>query len=442
MKRANKPAIIGSKTVVDFPHFGVSGIPAKVDTGADSSSVWASDIREEDGVLYFRLFDRQSPFFTGKEIAVQAYKTQLVKNSFGQTESRYKVPMSIQLEGRKIKARFTLADRSRNRYPILIGRHTLKHKFLVDVAQEAGEDKKLRVLVMVHTGTMQARKLFAELEQSFLGQLEIDVVRYDELMVVADGTDATITVRTTGRDVASYGFVFFLTRMRDAELAAIVAAYARRHKVGFSDQAAALLATDTKVHQTVLLSSGDIRLPQTVYMDQKQWGTAYKELIQLVGRPFVFKDNNGLKGRNNFLITSKADFVAACKQVEDKNLQMVAQTFIPNDGYYRLVVMGGKVVLAMFRSVDTNKSHTFKKSRDGAAQLVDVADIPGEVQRMALHAAWVLSLEVAGVDILQDNQTGEWYCIEVNNSPQLVGGAFVDEKMQALGTFFIQESKK
>ena len=49
-------AIIGSTEHVDFGK-RAQKVPAKIDTGADSSAVWASNIRiDKDGVLKFSLF--------------------------------------------------------------------------------------------------------------------------------------------------------------------------------------------------------------------------------------------------------------------------------------------------------------------------------------------------------------------------------------------------
>ena len=53
-------AIIGS---TEFVNFGerAQKIPAKIDTGADSSAVWASDIHiDKDGALKFSLFGEGS----------------------------------------------------------------------------------------------------------------------------------------------------------------------------------------------------------------------------------------------------------------------------------------------------------------------------------------------------------------------------------------------
>lgn len=126
--------IIGSTEFVDVAN--TKHIPAKVDTGADSSSIWASHIRvTRDGVLHFRLFDEGSPYYTGRAFKRTNYKVAVVRNASGHEQVRYRAVIRLVLGGRKIRALFYLADRSNNNFPILIGRRTISGKFLVDVSK-------------------------------------------------------------------------------------------------------------------------------------------------------------------------------------------------------------------------------------------------------------------------------------------------------------------
>lgn len=131
---------------------------AKVDTGADLSSIWASNIREDKGELTFSLLGPESPVFTGETIYLSEgnYSITRVANSFGQRELRYMVKLRIKLAKRVILATFTLADRSKKTYPILLGRRLLQGKFVVDVSkghplreEERGKQEKLRIDLMV-----------------------------------------------------------------------------------------------------------------------------------------------------------------------------------------------------------------------------------------------------------------------------------------------------
>ena len=113
-----------------------SDILAKIDTGADSSSIWASNITvDKNGVLKFSLFGEDSPYYNGKVYKRKDFSVAKVKSSNGQTEVRYRTHFTITIAGRKIKSLLNLSDRSRNEYKMLIGRRTISGKFIVDVSR-------------------------------------------------------------------------------------------------------------------------------------------------------------------------------------------------------------------------------------------------------------------------------------------------------------------
>lgn len=122
---------IGRAERIAFPSAGLRDVPAKVDTGAYRSSVWATDIHIKDGKLYFRLLDDPK----GKEQSTDKFELVEVENSFGHSEERYSVYLQVVLAGRRVHTNFTLADRSSKTYPVLLGRKLLRGKFIVDVSK-------------------------------------------------------------------------------------------------------------------------------------------------------------------------------------------------------------------------------------------------------------------------------------------------------------------
>ncbi len=150
--------IIGRAEHIQLADYGTAAVPAKVDTGADISSVWASNVTEQAGQLQFTLFGPGSPYYSGHVITLGAddYRQTRIANSFGHKELRYVVKLRITLKGRTIRASFTLANRADKLYPILIGRKLLKNKFLVDVA---------RGQVLHDEEQKRKRKLARELQQ-------------------------------------------------------------------------------------------------------------------------------------------------------------------------------------------------------------------------------------------------------------------------------------
>lgn len=441
MNNTNSPKIIGSTTRVDFPELSLLGVPAKVDTGADSSAIWASNIVEKQGELSFELFRPESSFYTGKTITTKKYVIRLITNSFGQTEYRYKVPLKIKLEGKLVIARFTLSDRGQNKYPMLIGRRTLHGKFVVDVAKHGGPvlaNRHKNVLILLTKGGDKFDTFYKHLNTENQDDFVTEIRRYSDLAYVIQ--DGVFHIKNThnNKDLAIYDLLYFQTSVQSAEFASIIAAYARWSLVPHVDKATENLAPDTKLHQLALLSLFGIHVPDTTY-----WASgSYESVAKTLGLPFILKDNHGRKGRNNYLIKSSEEYLTALDYAKHNDIQLLAQKYIKNDGYYRVLVLGKQVSLVMFRSVDQKRSHLFEKAIDGPAKLLKPQDLPGEVIAMCIRAADKLGWQVAGVDVIQDKDSGKWYCLEVNNSPQLVSGAFVNEKRAALANFFKQQMDK
>ncbi len=125
---------IGRRETVDFPELGLTGITAKVDTGAYTTALHCHDIREENGILYFKVLDPTHADYTEQEQQFKNYSRKEIKNSFGEIEKRFIIKTVIKIGPRRIKSVISLTDRGTMRYPVLIGRKLLKNRFIVDVS--------------------------------------------------------------------------------------------------------------------------------------------------------------------------------------------------------------------------------------------------------------------------------------------------------------------
>ena len=83
-------------------------VPAKVDTGADLSSIWATRVKEENNILYFVLFGKKSQYYTGELIKLphSEYQVTRIANSFGDSELRYVVKLRIKIGDQIVKTSF------------------------------------------------------------------------------------------------------------------------------------------------------------------------------------------------------------------------------------------------------------------------------------------------------------------------------------------------
>lgn len=145
----NQKASIGAYETVDFLDFDIKSAPSKIDTGADVSSIHCTDIEVEHlkggkKRLYFTLPRVTSHHIHGKTYKTTNFSRRVIKNSFGDKERRYVITTNIGMAGKIIEARFTLADRTNMKYPILIGKELLRHHFVVDVSKHQYPHRRKR----------------------------------------------------------------------------------------------------------------------------------------------------------------------------------------------------------------------------------------------------------------------------------------------------------
>ena len=142
--KGNNMQTIGSIDCIDMPEFGLENIEAKIDTGANRSSIHCSNIEHKmvDG--------KDSIFFeiplVSKGVSVfhsNDFFKKDIKSSSGHVENRYIIKTTLILFGKRIKTSFSLTDRTDMKYPILLGRKLLKSRYIVDVAQENLSFKEL-----------------------------------------------------------------------------------------------------------------------------------------------------------------------------------------------------------------------------------------------------------------------------------------------------------
>lgn len=133
MDKQTAKKVIGRVEPVSFPEIGLGNLPARIDTGAKTSAIWVSSARVVDGKLYVTFLGKSHPVYSGQVHVFDDFTSVVVASSNGQSEKRFKVKLLMNLAGKKIRATFTLADRSSQVYPVLVGRSTLHGKFIVDV---------------------------------------------------------------------------------------------------------------------------------------------------------------------------------------------------------------------------------------------------------------------------------------------------------------------
>jgi hypothetical protein len=129
LKTFDHLTVIGLREWVALPELGVAGLRAKIDTGASTSSLHATDIElfERDGEEWVRFTAHLGTVVQLRhrrcEAPLIALKT--IKSSNGHAETRYVISTTLALGDRLWRVQFTLASRKAMRYRLLLGSKAL-----------------------------------------------------------------------------------------------------------------------------------------------------------------------------------------------------------------------------------------------------------------------------------------------------------------------------
>ncbi|KOY53166.1 ATP-dependent zinc protease [Polaribacter dokdonensis] len=131
---------IGRVDKADFPELSLLDIDIKIDSGAYTSSIHCSNIKETslDGnpFLKFTLLDPEHEFYNNKEFTFKNYTSKIVKSSNGIAEQRFMIQTTIFIFNESFPIYLTLSERKDMKFPILIGRKFLNKKFIIDTAKK------------------------------------------------------------------------------------------------------------------------------------------------------------------------------------------------------------------------------------------------------------------------------------------------------------------
>jgi ribosomal protein S6--L-glutamate ligase len=181
------------------------------------------------------------------------------------------------------------------------------------------------------------------------------------------------------------------------------------------NSADAILRSRDKLHALQLLGRDGIGLPTTVFGDNPD-DTA--DLLKMLGEPpHVIKLNEGAQGQGVLLAETRSSAQGMIEAFRGLYANFLVQEFIreAKGTDLRCFVVGGKVIAAMQRqAVDGDFRSNIHRGGTALAVVLTVQETA-----VAIHAARVMGLGIAGVDLLRSHRGP--LVLEVNSSPGLEG---------------------
>lgn len=132
--RSGEVATIGWRELVHLPELGLRNLPAKIDTGARTSSLHGKVIETfaRNGEQFVR-FAVDFPDNHVEQICEAVHVDwRGITSSNGETQRRMIIKTPLVIGTRRFRAEISLADRSDMKFPMLIGRSSLRRRFVVD----------------------------------------------------------------------------------------------------------------------------------------------------------------------------------------------------------------------------------------------------------------------------------------------------------------------
>ncbi|MEZ5537673.1 MAG: ATP-dependent zinc protease [Thiolinea sp.] len=128
--------IIGWREWVAFPELGISTVKAKVDSGARTSALHAFSIERFHANKQDRIRFKTHPvqYKHTPQISCEARLLDIrpVTSSSGDTEVRHVIETPIYIGGHSWPVELTLTNRSNMRFRMLLGRHAMKHRAILN----------------------------------------------------------------------------------------------------------------------------------------------------------------------------------------------------------------------------------------------------------------------------------------------------------------------
>ncbi|MCA0869711.1 30S ribosomal protein S6--L-glutamate ligase [Seohaeicola saemankumensis] len=427
-----QPLTFGWEEWVALPGLGLPAISAKVDTGARTSALHASEIElfGPSSAPKVRFAVHPIPGRDDLSIPCSALVTDRreVTSSNGESELRYVISTLLEVAGQSWPIDITLTNRSGMASRMLLGRQALTDHISISPTErhlqpelsydvyhsarmrQVQPKRALRIAVLSRENNYSTRRLVEAGEARGHTVEVIDTTRcYMAINSLAP------EVHYDGKRLPRYDAV--IPRI-GASITPYGTAVIRQFETTGTfcvNGSAGITASRDKLHAHQVLARHKIGMPSTAFAASPK-DTA--NLIGLVGNaPLIVKLLESTQGKGVVLAETKKAAESVISAFRGLKANFLVQHFVKEAAGedIRCLVIGGKVVAAMKR---TGADGDFRSNlhQGGSAT---VTRISREERDIATRAARAFGLNMAGVDLLRSDEGPK--VLEVNSSPGFEG---------------------
>tara|TARA_R110002051_G_scaffold260554_1_gene320347 strand:- start:6918 stop:8168 length:1251 start_codon:yes stop_codon:yes gene_type:complete len=353
-----------------------------------------------------------------------------VKSSSGISEERFVIKAPVTLGNETYEIELTLASRDTMEFRMLLGREALNNRYIVNPAQNYivqdfstsevtekysnyfKEKTGLKIAILASNPELYSNKRLMEAGEARGHEMVFLNVEHAYMKLDANSPE----IRYRGGNILNE-FDAIIPRIKPAVTFYGCALIRQFDNLGVYclNSAEAITQSRDKLFASQLFSKNDIHIPITGFAKSPM---DTKDLIRMVnGAPLIIKLLESTQGKGVVLAETNKAAESVINAFKSVQTNILVQEFIKeaNGQDIRCFVVNGKVIASMQRQAEKGEFRA-NLHQGGKASVIKITP---EEKKLAIKAAKVLNLAVAGVDIIRSNKGP--LLLEVNSSPGLEG---------------------
>lgn len=227
--------------------------------------------------------------------------------------------------------------------------------------------------------------------------VSIEILNYEDISLVAG---ESLEMYYKGEKIEYFpNFVFLRT------MSITIGRFLKEKGIKIINDPESMVIAKDKFRIHLILSNNNIHTPKTLFPKKNK--LKYKEVVEILGTPFVAKDNFGSRGRGVKLIKNKEEYI---KIKHNKNY--IYQEYIKSTygKDLRIYVLDGEILGCVQRNAAKSDEFRANISQGGYAIPYELDD---KIKNICLKVAELLGFDFTGIDLLF---TEEGYTVcEINS---------------------------
>ena len=274
----------------------------------------------------------------------------------------------------------------------------------------------MKKILILTSGKKSKLRLFATSKRDL--KIELTLSSFDEISFNSGNGELLLK---GGIKLTNFDVIYFRLVGKALETAALVTEYAKKNRIQIVDRiyenSQVFPITQSKAQEMKALADAKIAIPETFFGSLTEITGKSKKAF---GFPFVIKSTSGSRGREVYSPQdSKAlkSLMVQLLPLEKAGKKYFSQKFIKCTKRVRLLVIDGKIIGSVSQLTKWRRRVDSYAPIGDEMMKIEKFTPDADMQKLALSAVRATGIDIAGVDVLIEEDTDKYFVIEVNAAP-------------------------